>query len=305
MAQQIDHFVLLVSSLFFENLPEWLTSNFTILQGGRHTGQASQNKLIIFADGTYLELFNWYDTPPSQNDENQPMRVWAAKKDGLIDFALTSTSVPAEECVAAINARLGELPDGDLGLGVKYQDPVPGGRKRADGLEVKWKVSRPVFRNGEKVPDQDLFPGGRLDCPFFCHDVTERSLRVDSGDETKTTHPCGTIGIAACEILVPSDLLSEYTTLYSKILGLNPNVGSNSEVGKSFSFNVGAPSRKRTAQVIVREARSEQDLKRMRERGVGICDLVIATPAKIEGGRQQLGVDGMESTIWLESTSRV
>jgi hypothetical protein len=55
---QIGHIVLLVSTLFFENPPSWLTTNFTITPGGCHNGQASRNKLIIFADGTYLELFN-------------------------------------------------------------------------------------------------------------------------------------------------------------------------------------------------------------------------------------------------------
>jgi hypothetical protein len=302
MTAQIDHIVLLVSTPFFQNPAEWLSGNFTIQDGGRHTGQASRNNLICFADGTYLELFNWYDKPPPPDDENQPMRVWGAKPEGLIDFALTSTSVPAEECIKTVNARLKEPPERNSGLGVEYQDPVPGGRKRADGVDVKWKVSRPVFGLGDRVPAQELFPGGRLDCPFFCHDVTERSLRVDSGDESKTTHPCGATGIAACEILVPSELLSEYATLYSKILGSNPEIQPDNGCGKSFSLDVGVPNDTKTAKVVVREAHSERDLMRVRERGIGVSDLVLNTTAKVEGGKQSLGHEGMESTIWLQST---
>jgi hypothetical protein len=73
-ATQIGHIVLLVPTPFFENPPAWLSTNFNITPGGYHNGQASRNKLVIFADGTYLELFNWYDTPPPLDDENLPMR---------------------------------------------------------------------------------------------------------------------------------------------------------------------------------------------------------------------------------------
>lgn len=77
---EIDHIVFLVSTPFFENPPVWLTPNFTLTPGGNHNGQASRNKLIIFVDGTYFEIFNWYDTPPSLNDENLPMRCWGPKR---------------------------------------------------------------------------------------------------------------------------------------------------------------------------------------------------------------------------------
>lgn len=51
---QIDHIVLLVDTPFFENLPTWVTDNFTVTPGGYHDGQPSRNKLVIFADGSYL-----------------------------------------------------------------------------------------------------------------------------------------------------------------------------------------------------------------------------------------------------------
>ena len=100
---QQDHIVLLVDDDFFENLPAWVTDNFTVTPGGYHEGQPSRNKLVIFADGTYLEFFNWYDTPPSLDNENLPMRFWGPKTPGLIDFAITDTTHSAEESVGALS----------------------------------------------------------------------------------------------------------------------------------------------------------------------------------------------------------
>ncbi|KAH7346470.1 glyoxalase-like protein [Rhexocercosporidium sp. MPI-PUGE-AT-0058] len=281
--------------------PSWLTDHFTITPGGYHNGQASRNKVIIFADGTYLELFNWYDTPPPLTDENLPMRFWGPKKHGLIDFALTtSSSITAEECIGDVNTRLSSPPDKDGDLGVTFQDPIAGSRKRADGVEVKWKVTRPIFSEGAKTPSQEMFPDGRIDVPFFCHDVTKRTFRVASDDEAKTTHPCGATGIAGCEILVPSDLLSEYVTVYSKILGAKPVVNAeDASGGKSFSFVLGVPQGEGSSKVVVREAKTEGDLARMKERGIGFSDLVIDLPEEVEGGKKMCGTEGIGATIWM------
>ena len=100
---QQDHIVILVDTPFFENLPAWVTDNFTVTPGGYHDGQPSRNKLVIFADGSYLEFFNWYDTPPSLHDEHLPMRVWGPKTPGLIDFAITDTTHSALEWVGTVN----------------------------------------------------------------------------------------------------------------------------------------------------------------------------------------------------------
>lgn len=298
---QLDHVVLLVTTPFFENPPAWLTDNFTITPGGHHEGQASRNKLIIFADGTYLELFNWYDTPPPLDAKDLPMKVWGPKQPGLIDFALTSTTMSAEECIRAVDQRLTQREDKDLGLGVRFQKPVAGSRKRADGVEVKWRVTRPVFSDREKTPSLDLFPCERIDVPFFCHDVTERILRVASKDVAKTTHACGATGISACEILIPGGLLSEYSMLYGKILGSTPEVAGGTVGGGSFSLDVGVPQAVERSKLVVRAARSEKDIKRLKERGIGFSDLVIATSENLEGGRRSFGSDGIASTIWLES----
>ncbi|CAH0025685.1 unnamed protein product [Clonostachys rhizophaga] len=199
-SSQITFF--LVDTEFFENLPAWVTDNFTITPGGYHDGQPSRNKLVIFADGSYLEFFNWYDTPPSLDEETLPMRFWGTKTPGLIDFAITETTQSAEESVGVVNQRLSEGPDNDAGLELKFGKPIIGSRKKADGTEISWKITRPEFSKGDKTPSEELFVNGRIDVPFFCHDVTPRINRVPSVDKDKTTHSCGATGIAACEILL-------------------------------------------------------------------------------------------------------
>jgi hypothetical protein len=280
---KLDHIVLLLSTPDFENPPPWLSDNFTIIEGGTHTGQSSRNKLIFFKDGTYLELFNWFDVPPRPDDEKQPMRVWGQKKPGLIDFALTSTGSP-EEYVDALNQRF----EGNE-LGVAYQQPVVGGRKRADGLDVKWKVSRPKFDTASHTPNHEFFPGGRLDAPFFCHDVTERSVRVLFDDEKATTHPCGAIGISEVHVLVPQRELNGYVSLYRAICNAeDKNDGSDIRIGTTVS-------RDETSTLAIR---APEDMSRIRERGVGISDIVISTGAgdKI---KQALGDQSTAATVWL------
>ncbi|KAJ0352832.1 hypothetical protein KNSL1_002412 [Colletotrichum chrysophilum] len=286
---------------FFENLPAWVTDNFTVTPGGYHDGQPSRNKLVIFADGTYLEFFNWYDKPPALDDEELPMGFWGPKSPGLIDFAITNTTHSAEELVGTVNERLSEGPEKDAGLGVKFGRPIAGSRKKADGVEISWKVTRPEFSQGDKTPGQELFADGRIDVPFFCHDVTSRAGRVPSEDEKKTTHPCGATGIAACEILVPKHLLTEYARVYSKILGskFEPAAGKS-----SYTFDIGVPQGCSRSTVVVRAAESEKDIKRMQERGIGFSGLVLAVKGDAPGGdaKRPLGSTGIESTIWLEKS---
>lgn len=296
---QQDHIVLLVDDFFFENLPAWVTDNFTVTPGGYHEGQPSRNKLVLFADGSYLEFFNWYGTPPSLDDDHLPMRFWGPKAPGLIDFAITHTAHSAEESVAAVNARLAEEPEKDAGLGIEFGKPVAGSRKKVNGVEIKWTVTRPDFSQGDKTPGQEHFANGRIDVPFFCHDVTPRADRVPSQDERKTTHPCGATGIAACEILVPKHLQREYATVYGKILGSEPQRAT--EQG-AYTLDIGVPQGPTRSTVIVRAAETEHDIRRMQARGVGFSDLVIAVNGGGPGNTERLplGLTGIESTIWLE-----
>lgn len=265
------------------------------------TGRASRNKLIVFADGTYLELFNWFDKPPDEDAKNQPMRVWARKEPGLIDFALSLR--PGSTIESHFDARVARLETagGDGGLGVTYTPPEAGGRMRKDGVEVKWKVSRPEFRRSVNTPDQSLFPNGRIDAPFFCYDVTSRDVRVPFDDKEKTSHPCGAFRVAAVEILVPKVQIGAYAKLYSSILGLPPEALSGQGRETSFIFQLGLPVDKAEASTVrIRSEQNEADLAWLKERGVGISGIVLTATSGKKYVSEPLGLDTVASTILLE-----
>jgi hypothetical protein len=70
--------------------------------------------------------------------------------------------------------------------------------------DVQWHVTKPLLDNGAPNvprPAEKYFPTGRLDTPFFCHDVTERALLVPFADkDISKTHPRGARGILSVEL---------------------------------------------------------------------------------------------------------
>jgi hypothetical protein len=101
---------------------------------------------------------------------------------GIVDWALTSTS-EEEPDVKAINSRL-EKKDSPA----RYAEPIPGGRKRPDGVDLKWRVTFPTSVERGVVP-------------FWCHDVTEREKRVPISPEA-TRHASGALGVAGVRVSV-------------------------------------------------------------------------------------------------------
>lgn len=264
-------------------------------------GQSSRNKLIVFADGTYLELFNWFDKPPDEDAKNQPMRVWAKKQPGLIDFALSS--LLTSTAGAHFDARVARLQtgEGDGGLGVGYTAPEAGGRTRKDGVQVRWKVSRPEFAKVVNTPDEALFPSGRIDAPFFCYDVTSRDIRVPFEDKGKTTHPCGATGVAAVEILVPKAKMDAYVKLYSSILGSSPTVVGEEDRENGSVFQIGLPVQSAGLSAIrLRSEQDKRDVACLKQRGIGISGLTLTVGEGQTGVKGHLGAEGIASTISLQ-----
>jgi hypothetical protein len=74
-----------------------------------------------------------------------------------------------------------------------YSEPIKGGRKRADGVDVAWVVTLPQGKKGGQ--------GIRGKVPFFCHDITPYDVRVPL-DKARITHPCGALGIRQLSIIV-------------------------------------------------------------------------------------------------------
>ena len=230
----------------------------------------------------------------------------------MIDFALTSPS-SAEQTFREVTARLDAKQgnddagksEGDGGLGVRYKDPLSGGRKRKDGQDVKWHVTKPLLdKDALNVPSpkEKYFPTGRLDTPFFCHDVTERALRVPFAEkEISETHPCGARGILSVEVLVPEEKIDSYVKLYTSVLGVHPKVhgGYRYSPTTSVSFLLSTPNENESAMkalkgrvgVEIRAPRDQDDDAWLKERGVGIREVRIFGEVEGEDDVDEMSLD--------------
>jgi hypothetical protein len=235
------------------------------------------------------------------NTEAPIVPEWVDKPHGLIDFGLTTLRpFTAAENFKHLTRRL-DKEEGDAGLGVRYVTPAPGVRKRQDGVEVKWQVSRPTFSNTPHTPSSDNFPTGRLDAPFFCHDVTARVVRVPFDDDHKTSHPCKATGIAVVDVLVPPEYLTAYSTLYSNLTGVAPDqIEENPKGYKGVSFKLTKPISQGAGPVIrVRVPTSEEDHSWLRTRGIGIRGVHLSVAGRKGNGEETLASDGTGATISL------
>ncbi|KAL1634639.1 hypothetical protein SLS58_010581 [Diplodia intermedia] len=218
---QLDHIIILLPHRDLLNPPAWVTSNFTLSPGGRHADGKTENKLIVFQDGTYIELIAFIDDHPANKDGHW----WGDKRYGVIDWALTSPDV---QDVGRVAARLDEWrskqQDGAMAA-FAYAQPRRGGRRKPDGQEIAWFVT---------------FPEGtrRGLAPFWCHDVTARELRV-SASAQGLRHPCGALGIS--NIFVHTPDIARLHGAYDAILAHpgNPTKDVASEHG--FDWAVKAP----------------------------------------------------------------
>jgi catechol 2,3-dioxygenase-like lactoylglutathione lyase family enzyme len=145
MIEGLDHLVIVVKDLAAA-ARSYTEAGFAVVMGGRHP-ESTQNALISFADGTYLELLAFYEPSPKH-------RWWSAleRGGGLIDFCLASTDLAAD----ALALRR---------AGVTITDPEPGARARPDGFQLRWQLAKP----------EGPFRGV---APFLIHDDTARSERM-------------------------------------------------------------------------------------------------------------------------------
>jgi catechol 2,3-dioxygenase-like lactoylglutathione lyase family enzyme len=184
MIKGIDHIVIGVRDLA-QASADYGRLGFTVTPGGEHTGGATHNALVSFADGAYFELIAFREP-----DRPQEHKWWGrfAKGEGTVDFALLADDVGAEA------ERL-------RGAGVASSGAQEGGRLRPDGQRIAWRnLTLDV-------------PGAPL--PFVIEDVTERALRVPPGAATE--HALGVTGVAGLVLLVAD--LDRAAGPFSALLG--------------------------------------------------------------------------------------
>lgn len=180
---KLDHVVLLLPYKDIVSPPAWITDNFTVSPGGRHADGKTENKLVLFKDGSYLELIAFINDDPEKRKGH-----WWDKPFGVVDYALTTSNEDFGE-LDGIKDRLCKTD-----TGISYTSPQAGGRKRPDGVELQWRVTFPTGTDRGSVP-------------FWCHDVTPRDRRV-ALSEASTTHPSGTLGMGGVLLEVEQCLAS-------------------------------------------------------------------------------------------------
>jgi catechol 2,3-dioxygenase-like lactoylglutathione lyase family enzyme len=200
----LDHIVIMVNDLAAA-VEDYQALGFTVLEGGVHTANPTHNALVIFADSIYLEIIAL--RPGDTSPPSPRLQKWLQAGPGLVDFALLPHDIEAD--IVAARAR-----------GLAIEDAAPGGRLRPDGRQIAWKTAN--------------LPGAGL--PFFCADVTSRSLRVPEG--TVRQHPNGVTGVADLTIAVAD--LTVSVRQYQALLGLDPQPGSTIPGAQTAAFSLGA-----------------------------------------------------------------
>lgn len=209
MPLHLDHVIILVPYAWLSSPPNWIKKNFTITPGGRHADNKTENFLIVFRDGFYIEFIAFINDLPS----NREGHWWGKKNFGIVDFALTSVVEAAGMLYAKLGERLGrvEVVDGEERVG--YQRPVHGGRVRPDGQKVEWDVTFPVVDKGYQ----------RGELPFFCQDRTSRDLRVPV-PAASSTHPCGAYGVEEFYVYVSEERANTLAKVYEAVLDVENSV---------------------------------------------------------------------------------
>jgi hypothetical protein len=202
---RIDHVVILVDELA-SAMDDYRKLGFTVIPGGEHPAWGSHNALIGLADGSYIELiaFRGRVSDLGQRASKEALAdrlhlrgrspvecrvlAWQAPMEGIVDFALLSADI--ERDIARAAQR-----------GLAIEGPLPGGRTRPDGQDVRWHLGMPRT----------------YDVPFLCGDVTPRSLRVPEAEACR--HANGVIGIDHISV-VSADM--DATVMRYRALGISP-----------------------------------------------------------------------------------
>jgi catechol 2,3-dioxygenase-like lactoylglutathione lyase family enzyme len=180
MPFSLDHIVIAVGDLD-RAIEDYAALGFTVLRGGEHPDRGSINALIVFEDGSYLELIAFPRPVPG-------FRWWevlTAAGPGFVDYAVLTTDIARD---------VREAQSRGLILGAIEE----GSRRTPAGERLEWRTAR--------APTSDV--------PFLCGDVTPRSFRVPEGSVRQ--HANGIEGITQLTIAVTD--LAASTGRYQALL---------------------------------------------------------------------------------------
>lgn len=171
---RFDHAIIAVDDLI-QAAVRYEDMGFTVIEGGKHANQATHNALIVFKDGSYIELMALTGEPPLPDHADYSYLLQDGA--GLVGYAFATADI--QSTVKSLQSR-----------GVALNHPVAGGRKRPDGVELRWQTAMI----------------GRTVSPFFIQDDTPRDWRIPH-DDASVQHRNGATGINSLSFLV-ADLQS-------------------------------------------------------------------------------------------------
>jgi len=194
MALTLDHVILAVDDLDAASAT-MRAEGFTVMPGGVHGNGATQNNLIVFEDGTYIELLAPTGTATGDAAGYAPL---LAKGEGWSGYALHSDNLKKD--LQALRGR-----------GVPVADSAQGSRALPTGETIRWQAAM--------IPDSYS--------PFYIQDETPRVLRVPDAKPV-VTHRNGVTGVIGLVLIVAS--LEEAIARYRGLLGILPRLDESEAV---------------------------------------------------------------------------
>jgi catechol 2,3-dioxygenase-like lactoylglutathione lyase family enzyme len=190
---RLDHVVILVGDLDRTHA-DYEALGFHVTTGGRHVGISTHNALVVFGDGTYLELLAPLDVEGARLSSD-PWLVRLERGEGLLTYAVRCAPLPS-------------APPEAPGL---TWETAEEGRVRPDGVDLRW---RHLLASA----------GGLLTpLPFFIEDLTPPELRIPP--EEAGLHRLPVPGIARLRVAV-ADVQTTARQM-GQLLGVEPQVASS------------------------------------------------------------------------------
>ncbi|KAI0293343.1 glyoxalase-like domain-containing protein [Multifurca ochricompacta] len=296
----LDHIVHLTPpETIHDTAQQFRQLGFYVIAGGTHADGLTANSLIIFPDGPYLELISFthpesHYPPSSPFHDARRSHPWANKGFGWVAYSFLGAPHATPTLSAILNGRLQEV-----GSGTRYAPEVAGGRRRPDGVELKWEITAPA-RWAEKEG------GTRL--PFFCGDVTPRELRVPTRPRSITVHPNGAQGIAFLCVLAPSSTFEAISAELIAIVGEAPIVKKYSAMTTTTTTTSehvwlldlpGNVTPKRHPQLVLREPdmRDEVEAHFVETHGAGLFEIGVRVDES--GGKRGSSETPFGRVVWV------
>jgi hypothetical protein len=199
---RFDHAIILVKDLTVA-MTAFRSIGFTVEFGGVHADGKTHNALIVFADGSYLELLA--PTNPAllakvnRNDRGNFLFLFAAGE-GWGGYALAADDVAAQATAA-------------IAQGVALEVRPPGGRARPDGVALRWQSATV----GESMS------------PFLIQDLTPRHLRVPD-DRPLVTHANRALGTVSLTVAIPAGRFDAAVMRLTALTGVAPQTAGKGRV---------------------------------------------------------------------------